>query len=328
MNIEKMIGVYVEYCRSEMLRPKTIEAYKQGLYLFAAWLKENENVTDFEAVKDVMIRRYMLDLQNRGKYTFSADRKQEMINYPTHRRDYNQKLSNITINNYLRYIRTFFAWLLEMEYIEKTPMKKVRLLPQERPPKEYLEDYEVKRLLQVLNTDLFVEYRDKTVMMIMLDSGTRLGETLSVETEQIDLMEKSILLPAEKTKGRKTRTVFFSQKTEKELRKWLKYKERYCSSDYAFPIRSTGRPMTVSQYGTNFRKYMVRAGITKKVSPHTLRNNFAKRCLLSGMDIYTLSRILGHSSVKVTERNYLDVKDEELKEKYLEHSPINNIYHK
>lgn len=115
MNIEKMIGVYVEYCRSEMLRPKTIEAYKQGLYLFAAWLKENENVTDFEAVKDVMIRRYMLDLQNRGKYTFSADRKYEMINYPTHRRDYNQKLSNITINNYLRYIRTFFAWLFEME---------------------------------------------------------------------------------------------------------------------------------------------------------------------------------------------------------------------
>ena len=46
------------------------------------------------------------------------------------------------------------------------------------------------------------------------------------------------------------------------------------------------------------------------------------------MDIYTLSRILGHSSVKVTERNYLDVKDEELKEKYLEHSPINNIYHR
>lgn len=108
MNIEKMIGVYVEYCRSEMLRPKTIEAYKQGLYLFAAWLKENENVTDFEAVQDVMIRRYMLDLQNRGKYTFSADRKQEMINYPTHRRDYNQKLSNITINNYLRYIRTLY----------------------------------------------------------------------------------------------------------------------------------------------------------------------------------------------------------------------------
>lgn len=97
MNIEKMIGVYVEYCRSEMLRPKTIEAYKQGLYLFAAWLKENENVTDFEAVQDVMIRRYMLDLQNRGKYTFSADRKQEMINYPTHRRDYNQKLSNMII---------------------------------------------------------------------------------------------------------------------------------------------------------------------------------------------------------------------------------------
>ena len=86
--------------------------------------------------------------------------------------------------------------------------------------------------------------------------------------------------------------------------------------------------MTVSQYETNFRKYVDRAGITKRVSPHTLRNNFAKRCLLSGMDIYTLSRLLGHSSVKVTERAYLDIQDVELKGKYLEHSPISNIFYR
>ena len=85
---------------------------------------------------------------------------------------------------------------------------------------------------------------------------------------------------------------------------------------------------TVSQYETNFRKYVVRSGIAKKASPHTLRNNFAKRCLLSGMDIYTLSRILGHSSVKVTERAYLDIQDSERKNKYLEHSPISNIFYR
>ena len=75
-----------------------------------------------------------------------------------------------------------------------------------------------------------------------------------------------------------------------------------------------------------FRRYVRRAEIKKRISPHTLRNNFAKRCLLAGMDIYTLSRILGHSSVTVTEQAYLDVKDEDLKKKYLKYSPLDRIF--
>ena len=84
----------------------------------------------------------------------------------------------------------------------------------------------------------------------------------------------------------------------------------------------------VSQYESNFRRYIERSGIKKHISPHTLRNNFAKRCLLSGMDIYTLSRILGHSSVTVTEQAYLDIYDKELKGKYYKFSPLDNIYYR
>lgn len=84
--------------------------------------------------------------------------------------------------------------------------------------------------------------------------------------------------------------------------------------------------MTVSNYETNFTRYIQRAGITKHISPHTLRNNFAKRCLMSGMDIYTLSRILGHSSVSVTEKAYLDVNDEDIRKRYSKFSPIDSIY--
>ena len=84
--------------------------------------------------------------------------------------------------------------------------------------------------------------------------------------------------------------------------------------------------MQVRNYEANFRRYLKRTTITKHVTPHTLRNNFAKRCLLSGMDIYTLSRILGHSSVKVTEKAYLDVKDHELRKKYVQHSPLEKVY--
>ena len=164
--------------------------------------------------------------------------------------------------------------------------------------------------------------------MLMLDAGTRLGETLSIEMEEIDLVERSIRLPAEKTKGRRTRRVFFSMKLAVELRRWVYYKDVRCDSQFLFPVQRTGYGLKVSNYEANFRKYLQRCGIEKRISPHTLRNNFAKRCLMAGMDIYTLSRILVHSSVKVTERAYLDITDADLKEKYAKFSPIEQIYNK
>lgn len=63
----------------------------------------------------------------------------------------------------------------------------------------------------------------------------------------------------------------------------------------------------------------------KEASPHGLRNNFAKRCLMQGMDIYTLSRILGHSSVTVTEKCYLDLDDEDIRKNYQKYSPLMNL---
>ena len=66
-------------------------------------------------------------------------------------------------------------------------------------------------------------------------------------------------------------------------------------------------------------------GIDKAYSPHALRNNFAKRCLMNGMDIYTLSRILGHSSVSVTENAYLDLTDRDLRHRYQNFSPMENL---
>ena len=237
-------------------------------------------------------------------------------------------MTNVTINNYLRNISPFFTWLVEIEAIQKSPMTRIKELPQQRKAKEYLEDEEVKTLLRSMDTSYFPEYRDMVIMMIMLDSGTRLSETLSIEMEQIDLMGRTIDLPAEKTKGRTARTVFFSRKVEKELRHWIQFKDRYCESNYAFPVKRSGRMVKVSQYESNFRRYIERSGIKKHISPHTLRNNFAKRCLLSGMDIYTLSRILGHSSVTVTEQAYLDIYDKELKGKYYKFSPLDNIYYR
>lgn len=322
-----MIALFMDYCMSKQLRTKTMKSYEQALQLFARWLREEMEIDDVEDVKEPHIRSYIVDLQKRGKYTFCVNDRSKTANHPQNRRDYRQQVSNITINNYLRNLRVFFTWLEESDCIRKSPMRKVRKIPQERPPKEYLEDEEVMGLLKSMDRAYYSEYRDMLVMMLMLDAGTRLGETLSAELGQLNIETRSLYLPADKTKGRKERTVYFSEKTARELRRWLQFRDRYCESPYLFPIRYTGRKVQITTYETNFAKYIRRAGIQKRISPHTLRNNFAKRCLMSGMDIYTLSKILGHSSVTVTEQAYLDVTDADIRKRYSRFSPIDSIYY-
>lgn len=326
MEIHQTIVFFLEDCQSRELRAKTLCSYEQALELFAKWLRETEGIERVEDVRETTIRHYIQDLQTRGKYTVSVNRSSSAFNHPERREDCGAALSNVTINNYLRNLRVFFRWLTEAEEIERNPMKCVRFLPQKRNPREYLTDDEVKRLMRTMNRECFREYRDFVAMLLMLDSGMRLGETLSIEEWQIDLAEKSVLLPEEKTKSRKARKVFFAQKTARELRRWLRFKEKQCASEFLFPSQNTGRPLRINNYEANFRQYLERAEIEKRVSPHTLRNNFAKRCLMAGMDIYTLSRILGHSSVKTTERAYLDVTSDDLRQRYTRFSPVDRIF--
>lgn len=327
MFLHQTTGAFMNWCQAKKLRPKTMKSYEQTIKLFERWLEDDTDVTRLQDIKEEHILAYILDLQQRGKYTFCVDDAAKLTNYPLHRRDYRKAISNTTINNYIRNLKVFFHWLYENEHIIHYPMKRVHALPQERKPKEYLEDDEVKKLLKSMDKSYFSEYRDLLIMMVMLDTGTRLGETLSIENNQLNLAEQNIFLPADKTKGRKARTVFFSNTTAKELRRWLQFKDRYCCSEYLFPVRHNGRMIQNSNYETRFKHYIQRIGIKKQISPHTLRNNFAKRCLLSGMDIYTLSRLLGHSSVSVTEAAYLDIADNELKKRYCQFSPLENIYY-
>ena len=99
----------MDYCQSKQLRPKTMASYEQTLKLFARWLEEEKRIARAEEVTEQHVREYIIDLQKRGKYTFCFDDRSMKLNRPTHRRDYRQAISNITINNYLRNMKVFFA---------------------------------------------------------------------------------------------------------------------------------------------------------------------------------------------------------------------------
>ena len=128
LSFEWQIDEFMVFCRSRQLREKTMNSYEQTLRLFERWCAEEMNITTVDKVSEAVIRRYILSLQERGKYSFYANDKAKEINYPDRRRDFRKPISPITINNYIRNLRVFFNWLDRDYILKKNPMRKVQQL--------------------------------------------------------------------------------------------------------------------------------------------------------------------------------------------------------
>ncbi|MDD4689720.1 MAG: tyrosine-type recombinase/integrase [Eubacteriales bacterium] len=315
---------FMSYCQSQNLRPKTMHSYEQAIRLFQQYVFNFHNIDAAEKIQDCHIKEYIKYLQERGKYVVVTNEQSKSINFPQNRKDLNKPVSETTINNYLRNMKVFFNYMYSNHNIRINPFQRIkRKLNNDHKPVDFIQDDDFKKLIKSFDMGQFHEYRDSTVIQLLIDTGMRIGECLLIKTEDIDVTRRSIYLQSENTKARKSRMVFYCAEMGKILKQWLQFKDRYRDSDYLF-CTNQGKPLTVGNFETNFKGYTNRVRI-KNGHPHMLRNNFARRFLLNGGDIYTLSRILGHSSVVVTEKAYLDLDDEDLRINYAPYSPLTKI---
>lgn len=314
------VEMFIEHCENKGLAAKTIGSYEQTLRLLMLYLDE-QGITQTEKITHTVIQNYVKQIKERGKYTVTSN--PNSGNYQERRLDFGKKVSDVTINNYLRNMSAFFGWCVEEDLILRSPVKRGDYIKVERRPLEFVSDEDFRKLLRNMNTASFSEYRDSIIIQLLLDTGMRVNECLLIQVTDVNLQKRYIYLPAENTKGKKGRYVFFSDKMATQLQRWIKYKDRYRDSDFLF-CTNKGKFLEVNNFEANVRKYAQRIGL-KDIHPHIFRNNFAKRFLMSGGDIYTLSRLLGHSSVTVTEQAYLDVNQDDLAEMYRKHSPLSKI---
>ncbi|KJZ86372.1 hypothetical protein ClosIBUN13A_CONTIG250g04036 [Clostridium sp. IBUN13A] len=218
----------------------------------------------------------------------------------------------------------YFTWLYDSEVIKKNPTVQIRPYKHRRKPKSQIKDVDFNKLIKSLDLTSFAEYRDYVILQLLMDTGMRIGETLNLKMDDVLIDKKAIFIPAEIAKGRKNRYVFFSTIMQGILRKWIDYKERYFDTEYVF-ISTRGSNFNVMNFEKNLKKYCIRARIAESITCHQIRNNFARRFLLSGGEIFILSKILGHSSVIVTEQAYLDVTSEDIRKSYQRFSPLENM---
>lgn len=113
----------------------------------------------------------------------------------------------------------------------------------------------------------------------------RLGETLSLVIDAIDLDRRVILIPADITKSKKRKICIFWQYNVWNIKKRLQFKDRYINNDILILPTNRGTKLGIPHFGRTFRLYKQRTGLAKNIIPHSLRNNFAKRCLMSGIFI-------------------------------------------
>lgn len=311
-------------CQSKGLSKKSMRSYEQTLRLFAKYLEEEKKIYSTKEVTKEAVRDYIAYLRERGKYTIISNENSREWNKPQNRTDYSKPIKNTTINNYIRNLKVYFNFMEESYMIKVNPFEKVKFLKSQRKKKAFIKDEEFYKLLKCLDTTKYAEYRDYVIIQLIFDTGMRVGETLLIEMDNLDLVNRAIELKAENTKAKTSRVVFFSIKMCEILKKWIRFKDRYIESNFLFPVQLRDKPLLTNNFEKNYRKYCQRVGI-EECSPHGLRNNFGKRFLMSGGDIYTLSRILGHSSVKVTENCYLDLDDEDIRKNYQKYSPLANL---
>lgn len=318
--LERDVELFIEHCELKGLSQKTIGSYEQTMRLFIRFSNE-QGIVQTEKVTHLMIQNYIKSIRERGKYTVVTNPNGR--NYPERRIDFGKKVSDVTINNYLRNMKVFFNWCVDEELIARSPIRKSDFIRVERKPLEFISDENFKSLIANMDSSHFSEYRDAIIIQLLLDTGMRVNECLLIKMENLNLPKRFIYLPADDTKGKKARHVFYSDKMATQLQRWIRYKDRYRDSEYLF-CTNQGKRIQVGNFEANVRKYAKRIGL-KGIHPHVFRNNFAKRFLMNGGDIYTLSRILGHSSVTVTEQAYLNVNQDDLAEMYRKHSPLSKI---
>ncbi|MCR8745240.1 tyrosine-type recombinase/integrase [Romboutsia lituseburensis] len=319
------VGDFIEYCHIKGLSKKTMKSYEASLLLFSKFVEEEYQINRLEDIKAKHTTDYVKFTKERGKYSYVSDDKTISINNPTARKDFNKTVSASTINNYIRNLKVFFNWALDKKLIKSSPMNAVKSIKAKRKPKEDITDSDFKALIKAIDVTKYHEYRDYVIIQLIMDTGMRLGETLALTIEDVDIDRRAILIPSEITKGKKERYVFFSNTMSSTLRRWLQYKDRYIENDLLLFPTNRGTDLKVTNFERNFRVYKERSGIEKNISPHGLRNNFAKRFLMSGGDIFTLSKILGHSSVTVTEKAYLDLTVTDIRKNYQRFSPLENM---
>jgi site-specific recombinase XerD len=280
--LSELITDFLEHLEVEQNRSQqTIANYDHYLRR----LVEFTNDCDITKLDSEMVRQWRLQL-NRQKDASGST------------------LTKTTQNYHLIALRSFLKYLAKRDVLALDSAK-VELAKVIRPQVTFLETEEVERLLDAIDISNPIGLRDRAVIELLFSGGLRVSELVSLDTDRINLERREFMV---RGKGQKDRPIFISE----QAAQWM---GRYLDSR-----KDTFKPLFIHYSGTQdnmdggmytrltvrsvqrlVKRYAKAAGLTKDVTPHTLRHSFATDLIINGADISSVQGLLGHANIATTQ---------------------------
>ena len=203
-------------------------------------------------------------------------------------------LETASVQGYIRSARAFLHWLFLEELIDEDLCTRFRVPKGKQKRIDVLTDAEIQNLLNSFDTTNFHQLRNLCIVLLMLDSGLRLNETITLRQDRFHLAERYAIVDG---KCNKQRIVPIGSGSVQFFERYLALKP---PSSYLICQRD-GKQLTADTVKDLFRKLKKSTGISR-LHPHLLRHSFATRYLENGGNIYSLQTILGHSSLEMVKK--------------------------
>lgn len=262
---------------------RTLELYEETLRAFESFLNSEDPIE----VEPNDIRRFLFHLKDKG-------------------------YAKATIFTHIKELKVFYSFLVSEEIIEKSPMQSIKQI---RMPKLFPycpSEEDIHLLFSVTKGKTFEAKRNYCLLTLFISTGIRVSEACNLTLDDINLAAFTLIV---RGKGEKERTVLFDKHSAKALNAYLKVRLNVPFENALFISAKRDEPLTRNGILQIIRRLAKKAGIMRRIFPHSLRHFFATEYLRRGGSIVVLQHLLGHSDLK-TVLIYVNMTQRDLREDY------------
>ena len=218
----------------------------------------------------------------------------------------NLNLKDTSIRRKIITLKNFYDYLLSNDYIASSPFKKLKFkFKQEKKLPKTLPVSDINKILKCFDIETsslskFAQkefIRDAALIDLLISTGIRIGEAVAISLDDIITSERTLLIHG---KGRKERLIYISSSVTWNRIKALVKERTQSNNNYLF-VNRYGQPITIHGVEDVYKKYVKKAQVNTKSTPHYLRHTFATNLLANGADLRSVQEILGHASVATTQ---------------------------
>ncbi|HEX6557825.1 MAG TPA: site-specific tyrosine recombinase XerD [Longimicrobiales bacterium] len=264
---------YLQFERG--VSPRTLDAYGRDLHRLVEYARR-KGVDDVAKLTSSQLRDFVYELKDQG-------------------------LAATSIRRTLSAIRTYFAFLLAEKHVAADPTETIEMPRTWRRLPGVLSRQDVEKILEAPDIGDRLYWRDKALLEFAYASGVRVSELAALKLRDLDLEEG---LASVFGKGSKERIVPLGRAAQRALDVYIREARpalARAEAEGVVFLNAQGRPLTRMGIWKILRKHVKRAGIRKRVTPHTLRHCFATHLLEGGADLAAVQEMLGHADISTTQ---------------------------